>query len=205
MEKIKLKVAEFAEVIGCTPKSVYKYIDNEQLNTVDEIVNGRKITFVLTDENQINEYRSKYSKAPVRNPVYEDILTTQESEYTPYTIESQQNKEDLSDIIDRIITLNNGYNEKLSSLNERLITAESKQLLLEDKANREGLYLKEINELKAENNSIKKGYITVIIVCCIIITALTIFLFYKLSHPTIIEKTNTIEKIVEKPVIKTKR
>ena len=71
MEK-KYSVADFAELVGTTAKTIYQKIDNydnlpvnEQLQTVKEKVKGREVTFIVTDPEQITYYQNLYGKNTV--------------------------------------------------------------------------------------------------------------------------------------------
>lgn len=46
MEK-KLKIAEFAALIGVTAKTVYKMVDREEIKTVNEKVNNRLMLLIV--------------------------------------------------------------------------------------------------------------------------------------------------------------
>ena len=45
----KIKVAEFATILGITQKTVYRMIDRGELDTCQDIVNNRSITYVIID------------------------------------------------------------------------------------------------------------------------------------------------------------
>lgn len=197
MEK-KLSVSEFAELAGTTAKTIYQRIlnnselpKNEQLNTVKEKIKGREVTVIITDYKQIELYKNLYGKEPVNNLQYEEILTDNnvtDTEINSNTQVKNNNNNDFdNDIIDKILTINDKYNNRLElvynelkTANNELAEVKSKQLLLEDKASREGLYLNEINTLKKDYNklsNINKLLITVIILLLIvIIIAITYFI-----------------------------
>ena len=61
MEK-KLKVADFAALLGIVPKTVYKMIERNEVITVSERVNNRQTTLIVTDEEQIKNFRKIYGK-----------------------------------------------------------------------------------------------------------------------------------------------
>ena len=76
MEK-KFSVADFAELVGTTAKTIYQKIENyenlpvnEQLITVKEKVKGREITFIVTSDEQIAYYKNLYSKNTVNEREY---------------------------------------------------------------------------------------------------------------------------------------
>lgn len=157
MEK-KLKIAEFAALIGVTAKTVYKMVDREEIKTVNEKVNNRLITLVVTNDAEIENFKNIYGKSPVNNGNYEDILTDSVESLND-NIHSQSSKNDISvsEVLDRIIQINKEYNNELKRVNEELVNTKAQMLFLEDKASREGLYLQEIKELKTENEQLKTG------------------------------------------------
>ena len=164
MEK-KFKVADFAALIGIAPKTVYKMIERNEILTDTERVNNRNTTVIITSDEQIAELQKIYSKSPVNDGNYYENVTVNNhsmNENESYNTERANNNSILtSDVIDRIITLNEGYNEQLKTVTEKLFTAndelvkvKSQQLLLEDKAGREGYYLNEINTLSKDNKQL---------------------------------------------------
>ncbi len=226
MGEKRLKISEFADLVGCSAKAVYGKIERKELVTDSEVKNGRKITVIVTNDNEIKELQKVYGKLPVNEVHCEDILTDNESNYTSKNIQNQSQQVNMSEIFDRIITLNEGYNETLLRYSEELVTVKSKQLLLEDKAGREGFYLNEINTVKEELNTVKiekaelsvikeqkerqlKVFTWLITVISLLLIVTVISLIIKLANPTIIEKQVLVDKkapvnIVQKPVNKGK-
>ena len=155
MEK-KLKFAEFAELIGTTAKTVYKMKERNEIMTVSERVNNRLTMLVVTNDEQIQKFKSLYSKTPINNGYYEDFVTINNDTMNENNYSQTNNSNEmLQEMFDRIISINDEYNNRIAKLNEELIDSKSKMLILEDKANREGLYIKEINELKTENEQLR--------------------------------------------------
>lgn len=191
MEK-KLKVADFAALLGIVPKTVYKMIERNEVITVSERVNNRQTTLIVTNEEQIENFRKIYGKTQVNNGNCYNSVT--ENEQSQSVIEGEivenntHNSDFANEVIDRIIALNDGYNAQLNEynnriqqVNEELITAKSKMLLLEDKAGREGLYLNEINELKEGNKRLKLGLYALITVSVMLLLGLTGYVTYNLT------------------------
>lgn len=191
MEK-KLKVADFAALLGIVPKTVYKMIERNEVITVSERVNNRQTTLIVTNEEQIEKFKKIYGKTQVNNGNYYNSVT--ENEQLQPVIEGEvienntHNNDFANEVIDRIIALNDGYNAQLNEynnriqqVNEELITAKSKMLLLEDKAGREGLYLNEINELKEGNKRLKLGLYALITVSVMLLLGLTGYVTYNLT------------------------
>lgn len=191
MEK-KLKVADFAALLGIVPKTVYKMIERNEVITVSERVNNRQTTLIVTDDEQIENFRKIYGKTQVNNGNCYNSVT--ENEQSQSVIEGEiiekntHNNDFANEVIDRIIALNDRYNAQLNEynnciqqVNEELITAKSKMLLLEDKAGREGLYLNEINELKEGNKRLKLGLYVLITVSVMLLLGLTGYVTYNLT------------------------
>lgn len=180
MEK-KLMIADFAELVGTTSKTIYQKISkfdelpvNERLVTVKEKVRGREVTFVITNSDQINYYKSLYGKGNVIESKYYETLTDdngyKQVEYVNEPVKNFQemlkNNNNVTfdiNIWNQFLTVNNDFNERyeqkvteLIALNNELAEVKGRQLLLEDKAGREGIYIKEINELKTDNETVKK-------------------------------------------------
>ena len=140
-------VKDFAERIGTTPKTVYTLVKKGKLLTVNEVVSGRDTTFIKANDKDIDELRKNYGNFKVNEGNYEDILTVNESS------NSTQNTVNTNNTLDLLINTNAQLQQQLMTYTNELIESKSKQLLLEDKAGREGLYLNEIKELKTENES----------------------------------------------------
>lgn len=187
-----MNIAEFAALVGTTSKTIYGKINNysnlpvdEQLRTVKEKVKGREVTLIITDDEQIEYYQNLYGKDTVINGEYYETVTDING-YSPVngaqdTVKNNNNTDLLSEMFDKLNTVHSEYNERLQRVNDELITYKSKQLLLEDKANKEGFYLNEINELKKENNR-KKLYINLLItLLTILLLLITGFVTYSIA------------------------
>lgn len=198
----KLKVSEFAELVGITSKTVYKMESRGEITTVNERVNNRPTTLVVTNDEQINNFRNAYSKIPVNNGNYEDNVTiNNDTMNNNNPSQTANNNEFVQEMFEKIVILNEEYNNRIAKLNEELIDSKSKLLLLEDKANREGLYLAEINTLKTENNQLKTDktkvanqLVAVIIVLLMVVVGL---ITYNVATSTKKERT---QQEITKPV-----
>lgn len=208
----KMNVAEFATLVGTTSKTIYGKINNydnlpvnEQLKTVSEKVKGREVTLIVTDSEQIEYYKNLYGKDTVINGEYYETVTDINGNIPVNEIQEpvkmNNSNELLSEMFDKLNTVHNEYNNRLQRVNDELITYKSKQLLLEDKANKEGFYLNEINELKKENNR-NKLYINVLITVIIILLLLiTGFITYNIAKSNIVDDTvETKSDIVQEEV-----
>lgn len=209
----KLKVSEFAELVGITSKTVYKMESRGEITTVNERVNNRPTTLVVTNDEQINHFKSVYSKAPFATGNCEDIVTNNnELMNNNNASQSANNNEIVQEMFDRIITINEEYNNRIAKLNEELVDSKSKLLLLEDKAGREGLYLAEINTLKIENNQLKTDktkvanqLVAVIIVLLMVVVGLITFnvaMAQKKEQPKqeVTQPVNVVQPTSNKPV-----
>ncbi len=182
MEK-KFSVADFAELVGTTAKTIYQKIDNyenlpvnEQLTTVKEKVKGREITFIITSDEQIAWYKNLYGKNTVNErEYYENVTNNNSNSQVSNGVNSSEfnyNSKNNNDMFDKLITLNEQYLNRIETVTNELMEYKSKQLLLEDKAGRESLYLKEINELKTDNEKLKTNNKKLLTVLTVIITVL---------------------------------
>lgn len=209
MEK-KFSVADFAEIVGTTAKTIYQKIDNyenlpvnEQLTTVKEKVKGREITFIITSEEQITTYKNLYRKNTVNDGNYYENFTFNNGDIpvnnTQNTVNNNNINTSNADIFDKLLTLNETYLNRIETVTNELMEYKSKQLLLEDKAGRESLYLKEINELKTDNEKLKTRNKMLFTVLTVIITVLiTVILTVLLVNNAVNEsKENSISNPTE--------
>lgn len=185
MEK-ELKIAELAALWGVSVPTAWNRIRKEGLTTfIKKNENNKEVNYVRISDEIINQYvinDNNNVNNIVNNGYYEDMLINNNVNNVVKQPQTQEHKEfsteDLKNLLNTITTVNNDYNERLETLTNRLITAESKQLLLEDKASREGVYINEINDLKKDNNRYKlfnKVLITVIVTLLIVITGYITF------------------------------
>mgnify|MGYP003294717917 CR=1 FL=1 len=198
----KLKFAEFADLIGTTAKTVYKMEERKEIVTVIEKVNNRPTRLVVTDDNQINHFKSVYSKSPVNNSNYEDNVTiNNDSLNSNNASQSANNNEVVQELFEKMLVMNEEYNNRIEKLNNELIDSKSKLLLLEDKAGREGMYLKEINELKSENETLKTSKVKVANQLVSVIVVLSMVLVGLITYNVAINtKKERTEQEITKPV-----
>jgi|GEM_PF-3506355 len=208
MSEKSMKIADFAELIGCTPKTIYLLIEKEELITGKDRLNGREITVIISNDEQIEDLQKRYGKLPVINSDYEDILTVNVNGEQVNNLQSQQSQESLTTVIERLITSNEQVNNQLKTVYEELAVERSKKLLLEDKAGREGLYIKEINELKTVNeglmkvnNNSKQWFIislSIVVIFFVIVLSVVVINLHQPSiipteEPTIIEQPAPVQ------------
>ena len=188
----KMKVADFAALLGIAAKTVYKMIEREEIMTVTEKVNNRATTLVVVTDEQISELKKNYSKEQViTGNCCENVTDNNHSIIDTESYEVVRNNNDTSfasEVIARIIAINDGYNEQLREYNERfkqvneeLVKEKSKVLLLEDKAGREGLYLNEINGLKKDNNRLKSFIYILVTLLVMLLLGLTGYITYNIT------------------------
>lgn len=223
MEK-KMNVAEFATLVGTTSKTIYGKINNydnlpvnERLKTVSEKVKGREVTLIITNSEQIEFYKNLYGKDTVIDGEYYETVTDNNGlELVNEVHETRKTTNTLKmsdDAFERLLTLNESYNNRIEHYNNELLKAynelsevKSKQLLLEDKAGREGLLLNEIRELKEANNKeleiLKKENNRNKLYNKLLITVITILLLFITGFITYnIAKNNTVSDTeIEKSV-----
>lgn len=200
----KFSITEFANIVGTSPKTIYERIRNndklpvkEQLITVKERVNGRETTLITTTSEQIELYKVIYGKLTVNNGECNETLTVNYDTLTDNNSKEQvkiNNNNALSnDILEKLLTVNEEFNNRLEQKNNELLTVnrelyelKGRQLLLEDKASRENLYIGENNELKKviknkedvinSKDKIIKWLLTVIMIfAMVLITVITYF------------------------------
>lgn len=179
----KLKVSEFAELVGITSKTVYKMESRGEITTVNERVNNRPTTLVVTNDEQINHFRTVYSKAPFTNGNCEDIVTiNNDTMNCNNASQTANNNEVVQEMFEKMLVMNEEYNNRIEKLNNELIDSKSKLLLLEDKAGREGMYLAEINTLKTENEQLRTSkskslniLVTVIVILLMVVVGMITF------------------------------
>ena len=221
MEK-RYRVTEFATLIGCGAKTVYRLKDNGKIKSDKEIVNGREIDVIVATDEEIEKLQNIYMKKTDNVGKYYDNVTDNDINYQDNISHNQNNvgnRLTQSDIVEKIMSFSSGINEQiiemnevhnkeLKQLHEELIQYKSRLPLLEDKANREGYYVKEISDLKSEIDKIKsdneqimsrknKTFSVIVVILSALFLTVSGILIYKLMNPTIIEKTNTIETIKE--------
>ncbi len=101
--------------------------------------------------------------------------------------------------------LNNRYELKVKELitvNKELAETKGRQLLLEDKAGREGYYINEINQLKKNNLLQKKviyGLFTVIVILLLVILCSLTYTLTVNNLQTRVNEPQKTESITEKP------
>ena len=198
MEK-ELKIAELSALWGVSVPTTWNRIRKEGLQTfIKKNENNKEVNYVRVSDDVINQYvinDNNNVSNTVNNGYYEDMLINNNGNNIVKNPQTQVNKdysrEDLQELITTITSVNESYNNRIETLTNRLINAESKQLLLEDKANREGMYINEINGLKKENNRFKlynNLLITVIITLIIVITG---YITFNIGLSAIRENRNT--------------
>lgn len=215
----KLSVAEFASIVGATPKTIYERLKNneklsvnEQLKTVRERVNGRETSIILTNSEQIEIYKTIYGKNNLNNGEYYNNVTVNNEEKLVNEYQNAvftgKNIDNTDSFVDKLIKVNEEFNNRLEQKNTELMTvqkelllAKQTQLLLEDKASREGLYINEINQLKKENNS-KNTVINLLISLIVIMLLLIISVItYFLTVNYIVNNSNAQNNTVIEEVI----
>lgn len=207
MEK-KYSVADFAEIVGTTAKTIYQKIDNydnlpvnEQLTTVKEKVKGREVTFIVTSDEQINIYKNLYRKDVVNDGNYYENFTFSNGNNTVNEIQNTVNNNRSNDFkpdsFDKLLTLNETYLNRIETVTNELMEYKSKTLLLEDKAAREGLYINEIRELKTDNEKLKTRNKTLLLVLTVIISVLITVLITVLTVNNVNKNKVTNDAIMQ--------
>lgn len=204
-----MNIAEFSALVGTTSKTIYGKINNnsnlpvnEQLKTVKEKIKGREVTLIITNDEQIELYKNLYGKDTVNEGEYYETLTDNNGN-EPVENPSDRVRALISealdiDIFDKLNTVYYEHNQELKKVYEELSTVKGKQLLLEDKAGREGYYINELNELKKVNSRNK----LVIYGLLSVIVFLLLFLVGYFTYNYAVNKGNEPqEEIKQEPVI----
>ena len=162
MEK-RVKVADFAELVGCTPKTVYKMIERGELITGSERVNNRETTVIITSDAQIEDLQIQLGKLPVNVGECNETVTVNDGNEP---VKNSNNNISESAIVDKVIELSHEYINRLTTVNEELVNYKSQVLLLEDKQKTEKENLtrwqQDFYEKDAELKTLKKSKLTVI-------------------------------------------
>jgi hypothetical protein len=212
----EIKIADLARLWNVSVNTVWARIKKEGLLTSKRLDNNKEITFVSVPEEILKKYAVNNVINHTNNVDNEELLTSNNPDNginNPQTVDIIERIMEYSKgVNEQLITINNNYNEELKTINNELMMYKSQMPLLEDKASREGLYLKEINELKEVNNKVNKRnealkswLITVIILMVLALSTLSVFLILAIKKPPeirTVEVEKIIEKTVEKPVIK---
>lgn len=187
MEK-ELKISELAQIWGASVPTVWNRIKKLGLKTlIKKNESNKEVNYVCITDEQINEFIIKVDNNVNNvdnNGYYKDMLSVNNVDNNVNNAESVNiSGSFVSDLInlnnsynEQLKTVYNDYNNRLERLTDELITYKSKVPLLEDKANREGFYIKENNDLKDvinQKETLIKKLITVIITLLIIIITFT--------------------------------
>ena len=202
MEK-KFKVSDFAEIVGCTPKTVYKMIERNELKTVSEKVNNRETTVIVATDEQIRNLQGQFGKLLVNERECNENVTDNEGN------EPVKNNDSLnvnSEIVDKVIDLSREYTDRLALVNEELVNARSQMLFLTDKLKSDNdskdywqkEYFKKDYEVKQSEKS--KFTVTIWLVSVIFVLVLgliTLGLLYSFEK----QKNNDINSLTGKDTV----
>lgn len=196
MSEKELKISELANIWAVSVPTTWNRVRKEDLKTVKKVDENRKeVNYVIISDKIINKYVLTVNNN-VNNHNYEDILTDNNvDENINNNLKYGNDNISASEMFDKLSTLNKEYNDRLERVNEELITYKSKTLLLEDKANREGFYINEINTLKKDNNLLLKGLITLLIMFIITLISLTAVVLYHKAIEGNKEVSTTVENV----------
>lgn len=207
----EVKVAELAQIWGVSVPTTWNRIRKEGLETfLKKDENGKEINYISVSDEVIKKYVNNVDNNVNNrsyNGYYEELLTDNNVNEGVKTDRSTENNTiSAGELFDRLTTLNKEYNDRLERLNNELLTSEKQRLLLEDKAGREGLYLKEINELKNDNerliNNNKKLFTTLLIIITILITSVISMLIFSNSDSINTKKNPAQQEEPTEPVKK---
>lgn len=222
MEK-EYKVSDLAEVWGVSVPTIWTRVRKENLKVIKKVGESkREVAFVVLDEEILNKYIYKDNKDLYKDNKevnkdnnsfnYEDNLRNDkvykddEVIDAEYVRQNSINTTDLinvyKDVYDKFINMNKDYNKEIKNLYEELSNYKSKELLLTEQTEREGIYLAENSELKDQISELKQNNKKLNLIkewLIYILITLIFFIIGLLSYLIIFNKDN---KEVNKDVLK---
>lgn len=214
MERKNYTIQQLSDILGVSVAAIRKKIKADETNPgikrykkrypiVIGTFEDRQVMQILLTDIELEEEKRlsginkiKHSPETTLQETYENDVTGPENANDDNAIDVQYSKSTAQNS-DLIFNLTERYSNELKTYAERLIAAESKQLLLEDKANREGLYLQEIKDAKNVTRNVIKYFTITLLIMLFLLVSCVCFLVYKLLNPTVVEK----QVVIEKPVI----
>lgn len=156
----KYKVSELSHILGISEQAIRSKVKRNILPSVEETIDNRSITFVPLDDYQLNELINKTNKNKNIYPTINATIEQQEE-----NIIEPVNPINPAINFDNVIDYLKQKDQQLENIysilmeKERNIGERDKQIfLLEDSERRkESEYLRQIAELKAENEKLKKN------------------------------------------------
>ncbi len=215
MEK-ELKIAELAAIWGVSVPTTWNRVRKEGLSTIKKFDENRKeVAYVIISDNILNKYIITINNND-NNRYYEEMLTDNNiNNNVNNHVETNNNSISMNELFDKLTTLNNQYNERLERVNNELTMYKSKNLLLEDKAGREGYYLSEINTLKTDNKNLNKDnkrllkwlLTSIIIFIITFITLIAVVCYHRALNTTKPEtpEVNNVQQEVKQPLKTTQK
>lgn len=213
MSEKEYKVQELALFWGVSVTTTWNRIKKEGLATFKKKdQTGKEVTYIRISEEFLGRYVNNVVNNDIttdNNRYYEELLTSNNvnNNYNNLVnnVENVQNTQQIhispSELIDKITTIYNDNNNQLQKVNEELITYKAKALLLEDKANREGYYINEINGLQKDNKRLQRLVETFkYIVIGLLITLSIIITMFIMSYKPVTEQEPVIETVAPKIV-----
>jgi len=223
MEK-ELKIAELASIWGVSVPTTWNRIKKMGLSTfIKKSETHKDVTYVSISEEKINEYVINHNNGVFNdnnNPYYKEMLNNNnvinnannDVNNGLSTLLNQENAINTELYIDKLITVNEEFNNRLERKNDEIIklynelmNIESKQLLLEDReknaTSREGLYLSEINQLKKRNKALLSIVITLIMVFTILLTTFITLNYVELTGSKKEDAPPIIEEVAPSPSV----
>ena len=218
MNASKYTIQELADILGVSVAAIRKkiYIDdsNPELKRykrrypiVTETVDNRQVMQICLTDVELEDEKRQAEKNKIKHSVdntYQETYTSnvQNNENVIDGEVLQHNEQQKINIsTDALISLTERYNNDIKTYLERIAAAESKTLLLEDKANREGLYIQEIKDAKQHTKNVILYFSVTLAILLVLLTAVSATLINTLLHPVIIEKQTVIEKQIPQKIV----
>lgn len=218
MNASKYTIQELADILGVSVAAIRKkiYVDDNapelkrykrRYPIVTETVDNRQVMQICLTDVELEDEKRQAEKNKIKHSVdntYQETYTSnvQNNENVIDGEVLQHNEQQKINIsTDALISLTERYNNDIKTYLERIAVAESKTLLLEDKANREGLYIQEIKDAKQHTKNVIFYFSVTLAILLVLLTAVSATLINTLLHPVIIEKQTVIEKQIPQKIV----
>lgn len=154
MEK-RLTIAELSAVLNISVQATNKKVYKLGLKTTKELINNRLTTIVLLDDNTLNDL---ILNTNIQQPVKQTINRVEQPVYNEVykQVDNQFNQPTYEQILNRVLDFTEQTNQEIKQLYKDVSEKDKQIYLLEDSEKRkENEYLKQISELKYENEKLK--------------------------------------------------
>ena len=218
MNLSKYTIQELADILGVSVAAIRKkiYIDDKDPNIkrykrrypiVTETVDNRQVMQICLTDIELEDEKRQAEKNKIKHSVdntYQETYTNNvqnDENIIDGEVLSHKSKPKSEISSEILLNLTERYNNDIKTYLERIAVAESKTLLLEDKANREGYYIQEIKDAKKQTRNVILYFSVTLAILIVLLTAVSATLINTLLHPVIIEKQTVIEKQIPQKIV----